>query len=237
MISAYLDSLASALSFDRSLSRCVRQEVEDHLREAVAADPAGQGLEAEYRAVANFGDPHLIAAQFAVVSLTKRSMRLGIALILVIAGVFVAMKARVAWYAAIQSVISDDMRPIRGIVGLIDRCSFWLSVFVGIAAWVYISTRRSPTAFDPAYRKRLRLFFLLSLAATGSLIVSVMSDVVLTALQLAAAGVSAEFVVPAVSMAIEIAGAAIIVFQIRDITRRATSASALFNQPEQRALV
>jgi hypothetical protein len=40
-----LESLAGALSFDRSLSRCVRQEVEDHLWEAVAADPIGNRFE------------------------------------------------------------------------------------------------------------------------------------------------------------------------------------------------
>jgi hypothetical protein len=39
VISDYLDTLAGALSFDRSLSGRVRQEVEDHLRGAVAADP------------------------------------------------------------------------------------------------------------------------------------------------------------------------------------------------------
>ena len=99
MISDYLESLVGALSFDRSLSARVRQEAEDHLREAVAADPSGDGPEAERRAIANFGDPHVIAAQFAVVSLAKHTKRVGVAIILVIAGVSIAMKARVAWYA------------------------------------------------------------------------------------------------------------------------------------------
>ena len=87
MISQYLDSLAAALSFDRSLSRRVRQEAEDHLRGAVVADPRGNALEAEQGAIANFGDPQLIAAQFAIVSLARRTKGVGIALILVIAGV------------------------------------------------------------------------------------------------------------------------------------------------------
>ena len=65
MISAYLERLGAALSFDPLLARCVRREVEDHLREAVAADPLGDGLTAERRAIANFGDPDVIAAQFA----------------------------------------------------------------------------------------------------------------------------------------------------------------------------
>jgi hypothetical protein len=121
MISAYLESLAGALSFDRSLSRCVRQEVEDHLWEAVAADPISDRLEAERRAIANFGDPHVIAAQFAVVSLAKQTRRVGAAVVLVVAGVFIVMKARIEWYAATQWAISDDMKAVGGIVGLIDR--------------------------------------------------------------------------------------------------------------------
>ena len=102
MISDYLESLAGALRFDRSLSRRVRQEVEDHLSEAVAAHPGSDRPEAEQRAIANFGDPHVIAAQFAVVSVAKQTRRAGAAIILVIAGVFIAMKARVAWYAMTQ---------------------------------------------------------------------------------------------------------------------------------------
>src|SRR5580693_2610677 len=119
MIENYLEQLGRELSFDRSLSRCVRQEVEDHLWEAVAADPMRDRLEAERRAVANFGDPHVIAAQFAVVSLTKQTRRAGVAIILVIAVVFATMKARVAWYAATQWTMSEDMRAVGGIVSLI----------------------------------------------------------------------------------------------------------------------
>ena len=46
MIDAYLQSLGRELDFDRSLSRRVRQEVEDHLSQAVAADTSGDALEA-----------------------------------------------------------------------------------------------------------------------------------------------------------------------------------------------
>ena len=116
MISEYLESLAAALSFDRSLSTRVRQEVEDHLRGGVAADPRRNGLEAERDAIANFGDPQLIAAQFAMVSLAKRTRGVGVAVILVITGVFITMKARVAWYAVMQCAISDDIRAVSGIV-------------------------------------------------------------------------------------------------------------------------
>src|SRR6201999_4384389 len=47
MIPDYLERLAHELDFDRSLSRRVRQEVEDHLWEAVAADSNGNTLQAQ----------------------------------------------------------------------------------------------------------------------------------------------------------------------------------------------
>ena len=224
VISEYLVSLEDALSFDRSLSRCVRQEVEDHLWEVVAADPKGNMLEAERRAIANFGDPHIIAAQFAVVSLAKQTRRLGIAVILVIVGVFIAMKARVA---VMQCEISDDMRAVGGIVALIDRYAFWLSVIVGMMGLVYIGSRRTPAALYPAYQNQLRRFNLLCTAATGALIISVISDGVLTALRLPETGLSADFLIPIFSMAIEIACAGILIFHIRSMTRRTASTAAL----------
>src|SRR3978361_1910396 len=112
MIQDYLDRLARELDFDRSLARGVRQEVEDHLWEAVAADTAKNTLEAQRRAVADFGDARTIAAQFAVISLARRSRQAAVAAVLVISGIFIAMKARIAWYTAAQWVISDDLKAI-----------------------------------------------------------------------------------------------------------------------------
>jgi len=43
MISDYLDRLGGALSFDRALAHRVRVEIEDHLREGMAADPSQIG--------------------------------------------------------------------------------------------------------------------------------------------------------------------------------------------------
>ena len=223
MISDYIETLVGALSFDRSLSGRVRQEVEDHLWEAVAADPGAGGPEAEQRAIASFGDPHLIAAQFAVVSLARQTRRVGAAIILVIAGVFIAMKARLAWYAVMQCTISDDIRAVSGMVSLIDRYSFWLSVIIGIVGWAYISGRREPTALYTAYHRQFSRFLLLCIAATGALVISVISDGVLTALRLPGAELSPEFLIPVFSMAIEIACAGVLVFQIHRVTQRATS--------------
>jgi len=227
VIPDYLDSLARALSFDRSLSRCVRQEVEDHLWEAVAADPVGDRLEAERRAIANFGEPHVIAAQFAIVSLAKRTRRVGVAVVLTLAGVFFVMKARVAWYAVADWPMRDDMRAVGAVVGLIDRYAFWLSVLIGLGGFAYTRGRRIPRTFHAAYRDRLGRCFVLCSLATAALIISVISDGVLTALRLLGTVSYAGFPVPIVSMAIEIACAGALVVQIRSIAQRAASTAAL----------
>jgi hypothetical protein len=227
VIADYLEQIETALGFDRSLSRDVRREVEDHLRESVAADPSGDRLEVEQRAIARFGDPHLIAAQFAVVSLAKQTRRVGATVIVIIAAVFVAMKARVTWYVVMQCALADEVKAISAIVGSIDHYAFWLSVVVGIGAWGYVSGLGLPAFSDPACRKQLRSFFLLSATATGALLVSVASDGLLTALRLSEIGLSAEFLVPVLSIAIEIACTAVLVLQIRDFNRRATFAAAL----------
>jgi hypothetical protein len=105
------------------------------------------------------------------------------------------MKARIARYAVMQCAISDD-RAVSEIVGLIDRYSFWLSVIIGIGGWAYISGRRIPAAFYSADRRQLRRFFLLCIAATGALVVSVVSDGVLTAFRLRGTELWVEFLIP-----------------------------------------
>jgi hypothetical protein len=119
------------------------------------------------------------------------------------------------------------MRAVGGLVGLIDRYAFWLSVIIGLGGWVYIRSRQIPAAFCPAYRRQLRRFFLLCNATAAALVVSVISDGVLTALLLHGTEMSAEFIIPIVSMTIEIACVGILVLQIRRVTRRAASTAAL----------
>jgi hypothetical protein len=227
VISEYLDLLGAALSFDRSLSRSVRREVEDHLCEAVAANPACNRLEAERRAISHFGDPHLLAAQFAIVSLAKHTRRAGAAVILVVAGVFIAMKARVAWYAAMQWSAGDDVRAAGAIVLSIDRYAFWLSVILGITGFVYITSSRIPPTFYPVYHNQLRRFSCLCTVATAALVVSVISDGLLTALQLYGMQFCAQSLIPIFSVVVEILWASMLIFQIRSITRRRTCTVAL----------
>jgi HAAS len=220
MIQDYLDRLSRELDFDRSLSRCVRQEVEDHLWEAVGAGPAQDSLEAQRRVIANFGDARMIAAQFAVVSLARRSRRAGLAGVLVIVAVFVAMKVRLVWYAATQLAIGDELRAISAPVSLIDRYAFWSALMIGLGGWLYIRSRQIPATLHPAYRRQLRRFVLSCGATAAALVVSVISDAVLTALQLRGTGLSATSLVPILSMAIEIACVGFLIVHIRSVAHR-----------------
>ncbi len=223
LISEYVERLASELDFDPSLSRRVRREVEDHLWEAVSTNPAGDRLEAERRAVANFGDPRAIAAQFAVGSLARQARRVGVAAVLMIAAVFIAMKARLVWYGVMECPAVDQMQALGEIVVSIDRYAFWSSFLVGIACWLYIDRVRVPAAFTAEYRVRLRRFVFLCSAATAALIASVVSDGVLTSLRLVGAGWSVEFLIPVLSMVIEIACVGMLVSYICGMAQRAAT--------------
>jgi len=219
LISEYVERLAGELDFDPSLSRRMRREVEDHLREAVAAGPVG-GPEAERRAIENFGDARAIAAQFAIGSLAKRARRVGVAAVLMVAAVFIAMKARLVWYGVMECPAVPRMEALGEIVALIDRYSLWSSFFVGIASWLYIDRLRVPAVFTAEYRVRLQRFVFLCSVATAALIASVISDGVLTSFRLAGTGWSVEFLIPVLSMVIEIACAGMLVSHIRGMAQR-----------------
>jgi hypothetical protein len=161
------------------------------------------------------------------VSLARHTRRAGIAAVLGIAGVFVAMKIRVGWYASVQWTLPDDVKAISGIVSTIDRYAFWLSVIAGLAALAYIAGRRTTAPFPPAYRKQLRRVVLLCAVATIALVVSVISDGVLTALRLYATELSPRAMIPLVSMAMELVCAGLLVSHARNVTQRTASTAAL----------
>jgi hypothetical protein len=228
LIAAYADLLAGKLLFNPSLSRRVRQEVQDHLWEAAAAGPPGSGRAAIQRAVANFGDPHVIARQFAAVWLAKQTWKVGVTVILVISGVLVAMKVRVAWYAAAQWELGDEVRAVAKSVSLIDACAFWLSVIMGIVGCAYLVVRRAPsTTLCAAHGSRLRHLLFLSAVSAAALSVSVISDGILTAMRLAGREHSASFLIPISSMVIEILSAGVLIFSVRTTFERIGHTSAL----------
>lgn len=227
MISQYLGRLARELDFDPSLSRRVVQEVEDHLRETIERDPVADRLEAERRAVAKFGDPRTIAAQFAVVSLAALARRVAFAAVLLIGAVFIAMKARLAWYGVMQCPLAEETRALGEIVLTIDRWAFWLALLTGAAGWIYIDRRRAPAALTPEYRVKLRRFALLCSAATQTMSAAAAADGLLTLLRLIGAQWSVAFIVPLFSVAIEIACAGVLVSYLRAMAGRTTRAASL----------
>lgn len=224
---AYAELLAGKLGFDRALSRRVRREVEDHLREAVAAAVTGDREDAERAAIANFGDPQVIAAELAAASLVKQIRNVGIAAALIIGGVFTMMKARVAWYVMTQWGLGDDIRTIAGTIGAIDAYAFWLSVALALVAFAYIGSAGNPIAFDTKYGLRLQRFSLLGIATALALSLSVISDGVLTVLRLREAEFSPASLIPISSAAVEIGCAGVLGFLFGAMILRASKLANL----------
>ena len=227
MISQYLGRLAHELDFDPSLSRQVTREVEDHLWQAVENDPVADRLEAERRAVARFGDPRAIAAQFAVVSLAALARRVGLVAVLMIGAVFVAMKARLAWYGVVAFPLAEEARALGAMVLVVDRWAFWLALLTGALGWIYLDRRRAPAALTREYRARLRRFSLLCSAAAAALIVCVAADGLLTLLRLIGAQWSVALVVPLFSVAIEVVCAGVLVSYLRAMAGRTARTACL----------
>jgi hypothetical protein len=213
VIAEYAASLAGRLNFDRSLSRCVREEVEDHLWQVVAADPAGDSPEARRRAIEKFGDPGAIAAQFAADSLARHAGKTGVTVVLVIAGVLLAMATRLTWYDLTHWGLCENLVELNEKVGLVDRSAFWLAAAGGAAGWFY--------------RGQLQRFAVLCAIASGGVIACVICDGVLTALRLSGWEYSADFLVPLFSMAVEVVCAGVLAYYVRDLPRRIASTAAL----------
>jgi hypothetical protein len=227
MIFEYLETLSAALSFDQALAQRVRREVEDHLQQAVEADPSNGGIPAQRRVIAEFGDVQTLAAQFAMISVGEQMRKLGIALILVIAGVFVAMKGRVAWYAVAGAGLDHDMTALTRMVGSMDRYSFWLSAIIGAGSFAYVVGRPIPTLVDARCRRQLRCVLVSCFAVIAPLVVSVISDGVLTTIRLVGADLCAWSLVPVGTMVIEIACVGILAFQLWIMRLRTVSAVSL----------
>src|SRR5260370_10387712 len=133
------------------------------------------------------------------------------------------MKGRVAWYAAAQWTTNIDLRSIVAIVGSVDRYTFWFSVIAGIGCWLYIGTRRFPHAFDSMFRNLLDRFLLVSTAMITALMTSVVSDGILTAIQLSRTDFSAGSLVLILSIAPATFSPGLLALNLRRTTPRAAA--------------
>jgi hypothetical protein len=228
LISDYLDTLTRQLSFDIPLAQRVRQEVEDHLSEAVAAEPEEDSGEAQLRAIRNFGSPRAIASEYAAQSLFWQTRRVGIVAVVVAAGILVTMNARGAWYGWMQWGVSPDLAAMRRIGLSIDLYAFAVALAIGLVGWAYIGTRHRAATFDAPYRDQVKRCLWLCAVAAAPLIAAVVTDTVLTGFRRVESELRLSALVPIVTMAGEIAFAALLVVQLRKAMKRAALASSLF---------
>jgi HAAS domain-containing protein len=228
IISDYLDTLSRELSFDAPLARRVRQEVEDHLSEAAAAEPDENAGEAQRRAIRKFGSPRAIASEYAAQSLFRQSRRVGIIAVVVAAGIMLTMNARGAWYGWVQWGVSPGLAALRKIGLSIHLYAFAVALAIGLVGWAYIGTRRLAARFDAPYRDQMKRCLWLCAVAALPLIAAVVTDTVLTGLRLFESELRLIALVPIVTMTGEIAFAAVLIVQLRQAMKRAALASSLF---------
>ncbi|WP_395708604.1 hypothetical protein [Reyranella sp.] len=132
MIERYVANLRRQLDFDPALAERLASEVEDHLREAVEADPAGPSIEAEHRAVERFGLAREIAGQFAAEAVDRQARRTWLTLLVAVVVTFVAMRLRIMG-------LDDSAGP--ALAPLIDRYGFLAALAVSAVGW--LAFRRS----------------------------------------------------------------------------------------------
>ena len=229
MIADYLCALERALSFDPALARRVRAEAEDHLREAAASDPIPGREEAERRAVASFGEPLLVAAEFAALSIVREKRRAGYLLVLGVGLVFAAMKLRVAWYQAAAWTLAAELQRAAALTLQVDFWAFWLAAAGAALGWTAALSGTVP-AVPARSRQHPRGGTLrIAIAATAALVIAILADAVLTALRLVGARPSFAFLPPAASLALEIACGVGLVWCVARAVRRTRDAAALID--------
>jgi hypothetical protein len=230
LISDYLDLLTLELSFDPALARRLREEVEDHLRESVAADPAGTTAEAECRAISRFGAVRDIARRWAAPSLARQTTINAAAAITIVIAVLIAMKSRIAWYGGASGMIDADPQlvGVSSIIASIDRYASWLALGGAIGGAALVGFARLTGTPNAAWRQRLRRSLLLCAVATVAIVVTVTSDMALTLLRLLPAGWAAAFCFPSLTIGIEAALAVVLAVRTRRTIRRLGSSATLF---------
>jgi hypothetical protein len=226
-VTEYLDALSGEFGFDIALSRRVRNEIEDHLWESIAHEAGEASIEAQYRAIARFGDPREIARQYAASSLFSQTRRVGFIALLALIGIYVAMRGRGAWYGLMQWGLSDHSKEIAATWLSIDFNAFRIALAIAIIGLGYIGSRRAPISFHDGYRRQVKRCVVLCAAMAGALLASVVADTILAGLRLSEVNFPVTGLIPALLVAIEIVLLGALALQIRTTIRRTAFASTL----------
>ena len=230
-VADYLNSLTHELRFDPALARRVRLEVEDHLRQASAEPEDGTNpIEARREAIARFGEPRMIARQYAPGALLGQTRRVGIVVLIALAGIYAMMKGRIAWYGFTQWSLSPDLAAIVATGFSLVRWVFILALAVAVVGAAYIGSRRPPREFHDAYRRELVRSVGLCAIAVVILLVAVGLDGVMVGLRMAGREPSAAVLIPVLSMTVEAALAVVLVRSLRRSIERFTIARALLTR-------
>src|SRR5262249_28413636 len=187
-------------------------------------------IEAQARAVRSFGEAREIAGQYAALSLLRQARRSGAIIVLASGALYLAMKVRIAWYGLMQWGLSDALQPVAKVVLAIDRAAYILAFLLGAVGWAYISSRRVSPRFDTPCRSQLKWSLRLAMAAALPMLISVIADATVTALRLLGERPPvAVFLVPLLSIAIEVAFAVVLVIAIGKTLRNTLRASSLLS--------
>jgi hypothetical protein len=226
-IADYLDALTRELRFDPALSRRVREEIADHLHESMAHDAGACEDERARHAVERFGAPRELAAGFAAAALARQAKAIGVLMMLVVLGIYVAMKARVLWWGINPALHGSDLIAAFVMVG---RGVFWLAVVVGLAGWLYSGRLGAAGRGGTAARCWLRRCLALCGIVTAAVITLVVLDAALVSMRVLATAWSSVLVVPLLFMAAEVILAAILAIHVVELVQRTASASTLLRR-------
>jgi hypothetical protein len=225
-IDDYLSALAREISFDPALSRRVRCEAEDHLWQA-AEVRGGPSVENQRLAILDFGEARELARGYVAASILAQIRWAGGAMILAAAAIYVAMKARVAWYGWIRWEPTPDYTAVSAFALPIDHYATMLALICALIGCAYIATRRAPSRADRSYRKQLNRCIVLCGASATALSFCVATEVVLTGVGMSETQWCAATAVPVLSLLVEIAAVIGFALSIRTTIRRTEFAASL----------
>jgi hypothetical protein len=213
-VADYLDTLTHELRFDAALAQSVRLEVEDHLRQAAEMADC-EPIEAQRRAIAQFGAPRMLARQYAPSALLSQTRRVGVIVLLVLAGIYAMMKGRLAWYGFTQWTLSPDLAADIATWFSIVRWVFIVALAVVVIGAAYIGSRRPPHEFHHAYHRELLRSIGLCAVAAVVLLATVGLDGVMVGLRIAGREPSTAVLIPILSMTVETSLAVVLVLALR----------------------
>jgi hypothetical protein len=132
------------------------------------------------------------------------------------------MEARIAWYGLVEWKSNPHWLTAWGL--WLDRCAFALALFTALTGGFYAANRRAPPHFRKEYGRELDRCIALCAAAAVALLVTVLTETVLTSVRLFGRGLRWEVLIPAGLLAAEIAAAMLLIWYIGNVVWKKATA-------------